>query len=1246
MPKAVPDPKMMTLAEGLDVVDSQDLLKRKPAPAPAEEPASIDFAAPEFQENAPAEQPTFDPALIGTAAKDLAKGVAAGVEQAGRGVVESSAVLGQHLLPPGMRDMINPGGKPVLGEPMIDAPEGLPAQILRDVTQFGIGFVGGMKALEGARLASGVKEVVASGVGTGVVADPNAPRLANLLQQHHYLEGPVRDFLAADPSDGVAEGKLKAALEDMMLTPVALVLFKILKAAKSAFAGNADEASKLSDEIIQDVKVANGETPDASVGKTLDANGELTIPETVVTPEKTAEELAAADAKAAAEYSQLQRVTKGGEHYNALSETQRAKFGAQLAENPESTFKLSLGKDGEVRAYKNAVVINDKAGKPLFSLTDDELTQFGKHVDYMVSQNRLEDVFNFPEFSLFNARQSKAGYDTQEVLDSMWRLVKPHVDKSMGDVRRHEETLKFANVMGEDPAALMGNIRMVAKHADDFDKYLVGGKALLYDMAREARSLKTRVNHGIATPEEMRSLQYIHESMVDLMGSVTSLRKGTARATSAGNIKTGGAFNDKAMEDLSRIAQTGDVQAFAQRLALAGDDPADIIRLIKGDSLAKRLLDAHNEYFISNLLFIKTNVVNIAGAISNNFVLPMNKIVGGAVTGSKADMAEGMAIYRGLYTNFFDAWSVASRAFKQENAILDSGAGTIEQSNHAITAKKFEEELQAMGTDAGSWYGKGIDFLGKAARLNTRFLTAEDEFFKQISYRSKVSAMAAREAADLVQAGKLDPTEMITVAMGGKIKQITAVDKFIQDKFEAAFNPAGGATNDAALKYAREITFTQDLRDIKTWDWMGNPGASLQEAVIKHPWMRGTILPFVKVPTNLLRAVGDYTPPIALLKKQFYEDVNSGDPSRKADAYGRMTMGLSFWTGGTMLAMNGRITGAAYGDKDMRARQEEDPNWQPYSLVFTINGQKQYLSYQRLDPFSTFLGLSADFHYLSGHLDEKASSNFAVAATLAVAKSITSKSYLQGLTEQLSILGGGYSAEDHAMRFFQTKVASYVPASVSAFTGNDELKDIRSIMDGLLAKTPGYSTTVEAKRDYFGEKRATPDGYPFNVINPFPVKGGDPDPVREELARLARSKVEARFHAPDKMLGTLDLTTIRNAKGQTAHDRQQELLQTVTDAKGQTFYVAIKETISSDAYKNGTDGTSAYHAGNRVVDLRKKADLFHAIAERVMKREFKEEFDAGKISKDIMAMTITDDANARAVQHGRPDRVQDILNLP
>jgi hypothetical protein len=165
-------------------------------------------------------------------------------------------------------------------------------------------------------------------------------------------------------------------------------------------------------------------------------------------------------------------------------------------------------------------------------------------------------------------------------------------------------------------------------------------------------------------------------------------------------------------------------------------------------------------------------------------------------------------------------------------------------------------------------------------------------------------------------------------------------------------------------------------------------------------------------------------------------------------------------------------------------------------------------------------------------------------------------------------------------------------------------------------------------------------GYPWNAIDPFPVSESK-DKVRTELARLSRSQSEAKFTMPDTKLGNVDLTTVRNAKGQTAYDRYTELIGSV-QIGGQTFHQKLESVIGSFRYQEGTDGTSAYHNGNRIVLIKREQEKYREKALREMLKEFEGENHGGTSLRDMVK---TDKRNARNVEHGRVDRIRDLLNL-
>jgi hypothetical protein len=127
----------------------------------------------------------------------------------------------------------------------------------------------------GERIAQGfgvfTEAEVAAGIGTAAVFDGAEQRLSNLIQQYPALANPVTAFIAADPSDSKAEGKLKLALEGLgfsaLMQPFVLGL-RALRAARAAKAKSAPgeladresalEQSPSGDELSQNRTAAEG----------------------------------------------------------------------------------------------------------------------------------------------------------------------------------------------------------------------------------------------------------------------------------------------------------------------------------------------------------------------------------------------------------------------------------------------------------------------------------------------------------------------------------------------------------------------------------------------------------------------------------------------------------------------------------------------------------------------------------------------------------------------------------------------------------------------------------------------------------------------------------------------------------------------------------------------------------------------------------------------------------------------------
>ena len=1106
---------------------------------------------------APAAKPATEPTsnIWVEAATDLGKGIVGGAQQAIKGVYDTVRAISPVEIPP------LPGGT-------IEQPKGLPAQILRDLTQFGLGFVGGMSALRGVKLAEWAKTIIAGGLGTAVVADPEAPRLSNLIQKYPWLQNPIAEALETKEDDSIALSKFKAAVEDMLTAGALATAVASVKALRRALKGDVKGAEAAANEIRQ----AAAEAP--SVDDAL------------------------LKQRAEAEF-QRERMKGLAQEALATSEQAATKAAQETAE----------------AAAKTAA-----ATKPKFTLNRDEERVLDRLLHHAVTTKRLEDI-PLQEFTAFNPAHSKAMPETQEVVQHLADVLKPKLDRYMKDIRTHDEVMKLADDLGEHPGVLYENLRTLAGASQNMEAVLVASKTYMYSLARELRKIQTRIAYGTEQPGDKDLFNELSRRLTDVVGMTKAVQKGAARATSAGRIDTG----ERDLEETLRL------------IGLAQDEK-EVVRLFGERSLMRKLVEAHNEYWIGALLgSAKSGIVNFTTNTIRTFLTkPAEHMLGALVTGDQRELHLAFTAYRALRRHVFDSLEMAYRAMKQERAILDPETGIAEWYIKAISKESFNLDGRM---------GQAVDLLGKVARIGPRIHMAVDEFAKQMNYRAMVEARATMEAADLVKAGTLNPERMVPWTDGNKIVQISEVEAYIQKRFQEAFTPSGHATDTFAQNYAREVTLTQDLFGIDTWDVWTNVGGRFHQFINQAPILRGTIAPFVRVATNILREVGDLTPPVAMLKKHGVNILTGAntDPYQRAMFYGKLTLGSMLWGTAVMLALEGRYTPSITIEFDRRARSAES-GWLPYSVVLKDEfGKNHYIQLNRLDPYAAIFGLAADFVELSKHLEENELDKLAAAMVLGVSNYVMSRSFLTGFVESARVIGGSYHSIETASAMLRQHMASYIPGYVPIFNPDIQLKDIRTIMDAYKAKIPGLSPTVPPRRDLFGVPVYNVQPYPFNAINPFTISE-DRDKVRVEIGRLARSVSEATFRHPSSVIGNVDLAKLKNAKGQSAYDRWLELTGKV-EIGGMTLYQRLKEVMASEAYKNGTDGDLHYPVGSRIVMIRDVLQKYRDAAKLTMLKEFEQEYEQHRIPFNLREMIKIDKMNTKAMRKGRPDAIEQIQNF-
>jgi len=657
------------------------------------------------------------------------------------------------------------------------------------------------------------------------------------------------------------------------------------------------------------------------------------------------------------------------------------------------------------------------------------------------------------------------------------------------------------------------------------------------------------------------------EGKTEAFGALTTLRESLTHLR--GQVLGESATKTDPQALVKFIAHAGGEDHALARLTALGDNPSAMAKFARGlDSIPEvptalaKVLDKTNAYWYSSVLSgVSTHIINPVSTATNLLVQPLNLVVGGTMRREWGDVRDGLALYKGLSNHLFESFAAAKQMWKGDVPGLGG---------HYSVDEIASEALKATTTPAGMW--------GRLLQVPGKMLRTEDEFFKQIAYRSHVKVQITREGMDLVKAGTMNIKEL---------------DGYIANRFLGAFDAEGRGLQKSAMDYAARATFNQDLQMAT---WMGSKSISegVEEFASGQPFLRSFILPFVRVPVNIMRQVIDYTPILGQVKAQFKKDILAGGVL-KTEALGRLGLGSAMWAGAGMLAYDGKITGRAAVDPQVAAQQRLN-GWQPYSIVLTAeDGTKTYISYRRFDPFGSVLGLAADLSQASTDLPENEQNKLASLASISMMNNLVSKTYLKGLVDTLDALA---SNDPHKIeRWIGQRIASFVPAALGSLQPDIEHKEFRGILDQAMSKIPGFSETIESKRDIFGAKIVPTVGYPTSAFNPFTVSQTGNSVVREELSRLAHSAAETQFHNPDHTKGNVDLTAYKNANGQSAYDRWIEL-------SGQGLEAALERAMSTSRYKTGSDGNSLYKEGSRVLIIRELINMYRHRGFNAMQREF------------------------------------------
>ncbi|RIV83381.1 thermonuclease family protein [Aurantiacibacter zhengii] len=364
----------------------------------------------------------------------------------------------------------------------------------------------------------------------------------------------------------------------------------------------------------------------------------------------------------------------------------------------------------------------------------------------------------------------------------------------------------------------------------------------------------------------------------------------------------------------------------------------------------------------------------------------------------------------------------------------------------------------------GDQYNAISGLKGEVIRVPTRLLTAEDQFFKGIARRMELNGQAARIASREGLRGD---------AWDARVAELAAnpTDEMLQ----------------RSLDYGKYLTFQTKLGET------GRHVSGFAQSNI----LAKVVLPFVRTPINLMKFATERSIAAPLLG-EWRADFRAGGEHRDL-AVAKMLLGTGFATLFYEAALEGRITGGAPPDP-AKARLMYADGWQPYS----IRVGDRWISYSRLDPFSTTIGVAADMATLPDGLSDRQKDDKAMLLVASILGNLASKTWLSGVSAfSEALMEPGRYADNWLQR---TAGAFAVPAGVAGVTRavDPVMRNTDSVGEAIQARVPGMSSGLMPRRDVFGEPIEF-DSLGPDFVSPFWQSQAQDDPVVREMLRIGKS---------------------------------------------------------------------------------------------------------------------------------------------
>jgi hypothetical protein len=518
----------------------------------------------------------------------------------------------------------------------------------------------------------------------------------------------------------------------------------------------------------------------------------------------------------------------------------------------------------------------------------------------------------------------------------------------------------------------------------------------------------------------------------------------------------------------------GRIEDVAEAILDLQRDPSRL-NSFAAQAVKPKFRDKAVEYYINALLSgPQTHAVNyVSNLLTQVMQVPENLVAAGIGGVRRLGQAGARAATGGR-------WSPGKRDAMLFSEVGARAVGMVTGTQRGLINgwKAFKTEIPTdMVSKVEQLQGGAIGGLkGRIIRLPTRAMMGVDEVFKGMARQSAIDGLAVRQA-------------YIEGLRGAAAKARAA---------ELAANPTDEMVAES-FDYARYLTFQRPV---------GFVGQAIMRAKQEMPILT-LIAPFVRTPTNLLKYSAERSP-LAPLLKTWRADMLAGG-ARRDIAAARAIVGSGIGAMVAKWAGEGKITGSGPADANARRLMEAN-GWQRYSIK--VGGK--WVSYERLDPYATLLGMAADLATKQDSMTVAQQEQASAVLVGSILSQLESKTWISGMVDLVMAVDGMRRGQAGAAQRYIDRTAGsiVVPTGVAQLARlvdpvQRDKMDVPGVptwadssASKIMSRVPGLSDNLPAQRDMWGQLIQSEGGAGPDAFSPLWNRTPKNDPVTEEMVRL------------------------------------------------------------------------------------------------------------------------------------------------